>query len=265
MEIYLTRHGLTKGNIDNIIQGQTEGELVKEGFDQAKLLGKKLNEIKFNNIYCSDLNRTKQTLKEILKQLKHPIEENSISYTSSLREINIKSLEGMSCDIEEKIRNDPKLPYRMNNTGDKGDETYVDVFFRLSKFIDSIIQKFIDKDYNSGINENNYIELNNNIETIEKEKAILLKDKGEYSYKGNCEIKDFKKILFVTHGGIINELVNNFLYRMGKSIIKRIDAKNTALFIIKIFPKDIHKGAKNNNDLIISFTTFEDYSHLNVN
>ena len=239
MEIYITRHGLTKGNVDNIIQGQTEGELVKEGFDQAKLLGKKLNEIKFNNIYCSDLNRTKQTLKEILKQLKHP--------------------------IEEKIRNDPKLPYRMNNTGDKGDETYVDVFFRLSKFIDSIIQKFIDKDYNSGINENNYIELNNNVETIEKEKAILLKDKGEYLYKGNCEIKDFKKILFVTHGGIITELVNNFLYRMGKSIIKRIDAKNTALFIIKIFPKDIHKGAKNNNDLIISFTTFEDYSHLNEN
>ena len=52
---------------------------------------------------------------------------------------------------------------------------------------------------------------------------------------------------------------------MGKSIIKRIDAKNTALFIIKVFPKDIHKGAKNNNDLIISFTTFEDYSHLNEN
>ena len=263
MEIYITRHGLTKGNVDNIIQGQTEGELVKEGFDQAKLLGKKLNEIKFNNIYCSDLNRTKQTLKEILKQLKHPIEENSITYTSSLREINIKSLEGMSCDIEEKIRNDPKLPYRMNNTGDKGDETYVDVFFRLSKFIDSIIQKFIDKDYNSGINENNYIELNNKIETIEKNKAIELKEKGEYICKDDNKNIELKKILIVTHGGIIGELVNNFLYRMGKSIIRQLDAKNTALFIIKLLPKDVKKGVNNNDDLIISFTVFEDYSHLN--
>lgn len=263
MEIYITRHGLTKGNIDNIIQGQTEGELVKEGFDQAKLLGKKLNEIKFDNIYCSDLNRTKQTLKEILKELKHPIEENSISYTSSLREINIKSLEGMSCDIEEKIRNDPKLPYRMNNTGDKGDETYVDVFFRLSKFIDSIIQKFIDKDYNSGINENNYIELNNKIETIEKNKAIELKDKGEYLSKDDNKNIQLKKILFVTHGGVLGELVNNFLFRMGKSIIRELDAKNTALFVVKLIPKDVTKSVKNNDDLIISFPVFEDYSHLN--
>ena len=260
----MTRHGLTKGNIEQIIQGQQPGELIEEGYKQASLLGKKLSEINFSHIYCSDLNRTKQTLNQILKELKNPPNENLITYTKLLREINIKSLENKPCEVEVKIRNNPINTYRINSTGE-GDENYVQVFFRLSQLIDSVIHEFIDKNYNSGINENNYIELNNNIETIEKEKAILLKDKGEYSYKGNCEIKDFKKILFVTHGGIINELVNNFLYRMGKSIIKRIDPKNCALFIIKIFPKDIHKGAKNNNDLIISFTTFEDYSHLNVN
>ena len=50
---------------------------------------------------------------------------------------------------------------------------------------------------------------------------------------------------------------------MGKSIIRQLDAKNTALFVIKVFPKDVTKGVKNNDDLIISFSVFEDYSHLN--
>ena len=257
----MTRHGLTKGNIEQIIQGQQDGELIEEGYKQATLLGKKLSEIKFSHIYCSDLNRTKQTLNQILKELKNPPNENLITYTKSLREINIKSLENMPCEVEEKIRNNPIDTYRMNSTG-KGDENYVEVFFRLSKFIDSLIQEFIDKNYNSGINENNYIELNNKIETIEKNKAIELKEKGEYICKDDNKNIELKKILIVTHGGIIGELVNNFLYRMGKSIIRQLDAKNTALFIIKLLPKDVKKGVNNNDDLIISFTVFEDYSHL---
>ena len=50
---------------------------------------------------------------------------------------------------------------------------------------------------------------------------------------------------------------------MGKSIIRELDAKNTALFVVKLIPKDVTKSVKNNDDLIISFPVFEDYSHLN--
>ena len=258
----MTRHGLTKGNIEQIIQGQQPGELIEEGYKQASLLGKKLSEINFSHIYCSDLNRTKQTLNQILKELKNPPNENLITYTQSLREINIKSLENKPCEVEVKIRNNPINTYRINSTGE-GDENYVQVFFRLSQLIDSVIHEFIDKNYNSGINENNYIELNNKIETIEKNKAIELKNKGEYLSKDDNKNIQLKKILFVTHGGVLGELVNNFLFRMGKSIIRELDAKNTALFVVKLIPKDVTKSVKNNDDLIISFPVFEDYSHLN--
>ena len=67
MELYIIRHGQTFSNIKNIIQGQTEGELTELGKKQASLLGKKLSKIKFNEIYCSDLNRAKQTFIKRIK------------------------------------------------------------------------------------------------------------------------------------------------------------------------------------------------------
>ena len=39
MELYITRHGQTKANIEQYMQGQTPGELTSEGCEQAKKFG----------------------------------------------------------------------------------------------------------------------------------------------------------------------------------------------------------------------------------
>ena len=39
MEIYITRHGQTKGNVEQYMQGQLPGELTIEGCQQAKKFG----------------------------------------------------------------------------------------------------------------------------------------------------------------------------------------------------------------------------------
>ncbi len=73
LKIYLIRHGEKDG----------EGKfLSKRGIKQIKLLAKKLEKIKFDKIYSSDLERCKQTIEIINKKIKFPI-----IYESRLREV----------------------------------------------------------------------------------------------------------------------------------------------------------------------------------
>ena len=265
MEIYYTRHGETIGNIKSIIQGQTGGELTEEGFHQVSLLGKRLSEINFDYIYCSDLNRTKQTLETILKELKFPPSKKNIFYEKSLREINVASLVGQPREIEIKKRNNPLHPYRFNKTGEN-DENYVDVFLRISLFLDEIFKKNFGNEYKSGINKENNEEINS------KEKEILIEEANENWEKGfysNKEVDEknknekLVKILLISHGAILTEITNNFLYRMGLNICNDFYASNTALFSLGICKKDKNKEVKTNEDLQFSFHIFNDTSHLN--
>ena len=105
MEIYYTGHKQIISNINSIIKGQTKGDLTKEGFNQVFLLGKYLSEIKFDYIYL---------VISILKQIKFSLLEKNIIFEKSLREINIASLVGQSCENEIKIRNNPSNSYRFN-------------------------------------------------------------------------------------------------------------------------------------------------------
>ena len=265
MEIYYTRHGETIGNIKSIIQGQTGGELTEEGFHQVSLLGKRLSEIKFDYIYCSDLNRTKQTLETILKELKFPPSEKNIFYVKSLREINVASLVGQPREKEIKMRNNPLHPYRFNKTGEN-DENYYDVFLRISLFLDEIIKKIFGEKYKSGINKENNEEINNKEKEISIEEANKNWEKGFYTNKEVDEKNKNEKlikILLISHGAILTEITNNFLYRMGLNICSDFYASNASLFSLGIYKKDKNKEIQNNKDLQFSFHIFNDTSHLN--
>ena len=63
MELYITRHGQTKANVEKYMQGQTPGELTEEGCLQAKKFGIYYKDIKFDEIYCSDLLYIKTNIK----------------------------------------------------------------------------------------------------------------------------------------------------------------------------------------------------------
>lgn len=86
MKIYLVRHG----------EKESEGEnpaLTKKGIKQAKALAKRLNKIKFDEFYCSDLNRAKQTAKIVSKRikLKPKIESSLNEFESSDIKKNLSS------------------------------------------------------------------------------------------------------------------------------------------------------------------------------
>lgn len=241
-----------------IVNGQTDGTLTAVGEEQAMKLGKRLQKVIFDDIYCSDLKRAKDTLGKIL--FSQPQDTNlSVFYTKELREINVDSIEGQPWEVEIKIRNSETIPFRLTKTGDKGDESWADVFCRISKFLDDIIRKYVNPKYESNINENNYLDINKgeNSDYLKGGDVKVLFEKGELT-KEVKETGQEKKVLIVAHGGILSEFVNNLLYRMGKKIALEIPSYNCTLYKIKI----TNKENDDNGKVDISFELFDDYSHL---
>lgn len=89
MQIFLVRHGETNYNVEKKNQGWKDSFLTAKGKDQAFKIGVYLRDKGIEKIYCSDLLRTKQTAKEILKSVFAPIE-----YVSWLREKNLGEFGG---------------------------------------------------------------------------------------------------------------------------------------------------------------------------
>ena len=59
MEIWITRHGQTYGNVADILQGHNGNKLTELGEEQAAKAGLRLAEEKFDYVYSSDLFRAK--------------------------------------------------------------------------------------------------------------------------------------------------------------------------------------------------------------
>jgi probable phosphoglycerate mutase len=82
MKLIITRHGETEENVLGIIMGHLPGKLTKKGIEQAKKLALRLKDEKIDYIYSSDLARSSDTTKKILKY--HP--NVNVKYTKELRE-----------------------------------------------------------------------------------------------------------------------------------------------------------------------------------
>jgi len=59
--IYLVRHGQTSWNLEERTQGSKDSILTPLSIQQAESLGKRLNKVKFDAIYCSPLKRAYST------------------------------------------------------------------------------------------------------------------------------------------------------------------------------------------------------------
>lgn len=82
MRIILTRHGRTEENDAWILQGHIPGTLSENGWIQAQKVAERLKSEKIDFVYSSDLARSANTAKEIIKY--HP--ETPIEFTEELRE-----------------------------------------------------------------------------------------------------------------------------------------------------------------------------------
>lgn len=60
-KLYLVRHGETYDNANQIMQGQTQGELNATGFQQAETLRRQMQNVHLDAIIASDLHRAIQT------------------------------------------------------------------------------------------------------------------------------------------------------------------------------------------------------------
>ena len=61
MKIYLTRHGQTNLNKQELMQGRTDEPLNETGINQAKMARKNVENIHFDAVYSSPLIRAKKT------------------------------------------------------------------------------------------------------------------------------------------------------------------------------------------------------------
>ena len=103
IRLFLVRHGLSSFNKKGLIQGRIdESYLTDEGYEQARLTGNILNEIKFDQIYSSPLKRAAETAKEIEKCFK---ENFDIHYDKNLLEVDLYKWSGLtSKDIKRKYK-----------------------------------------------------------------------------------------------------------------------------------------------------------------
>lgn len=146
--------------------------------------------------------------------------------------------------------------FRQAKNPNTEDENLVDVFYRISKFLDWLIQKYVKSDYESGIKEDNYKIINDTDDLLDNETLQKKFESGEFSNDKNKNVN--QTILLVGHTRMIAETINNFLYRMGKKMGRNWDSKNTALYKLTIC-----KDNQNENKLLFSIDIWNDGSHNN--
>lgn len=61
MSLYVTRHGQTNYNVNNLVCGISPAALTTDGIEQAKELGRQLKSIKYDFLYVSPLQRAIDT------------------------------------------------------------------------------------------------------------------------------------------------------------------------------------------------------------
>lgn len=97
MNIILVRHGETIENAAGIIQGQNQGSLSEKGIEQAKIVASSLRDEHFDRVFCSDLQRCRDTAQQIMQY--HP--DTPITHTRELREMNFGDYQGLrSADVD---------------------------------------------------------------------------------------------------------------------------------------------------------------------
>lgn len=69
MEIVLIRHGESEANRQGIVQGHFDSPLSPAGREQAEALAEALSHERFEALYCSDLQRARQTGETIARRL----------------------------------------------------------------------------------------------------------------------------------------------------------------------------------------------------
>lgn len=136
MELYVTRHGQTNGNVDRIMDGCRRNiPLNENGFKQAEIARDELKDIKFDLIICSPLIRTRQTMETI------NIHNAPVIFEERIIERDCGEFTGNSFDSLDR---DLYWNY-LDETKYKEAENIKDFFKRIYDYLDYIKIKYADK------------------------------------------------------------------------------------------------------------------------
>jgi broad specificity phosphatase PhoE len=126
--LYLMRHGETEWNRRHLFQGSGDSELTEEGKDDLRSIGRRLDGVEFDQVYCSTLGRARKSLDIVGPQSPHPT-----IYDPRLEEMNLGVLEERRYDrleapfdamYETFLKNPPEFRA-------EGAETFMDVRDRV--------------------------------------------------------------------------------------------------------------------------------------
>lgn len=136
MNIYLVRHSKTKWNEQKRLQGHKDSPLTQEGMDNAYALKKYIDEnnIQFDDIYSSPLNRAYTTAKVVAGK-------QDIKIDNRLKEMNFGDYEGQY--ISQLLAMNPSYYDMMWNNPSEftclpNGESYEDVLKRIDDFFNEI-------------------------------------------------------------------------------------------------------------------------------
>ena len=98
-KIVLVRHGETRWNVEQRIQGQGDSPLTEAGIEQARAIGRRLAREHFDRLVASDLGRAMQTASEIGALTRHAVVADA-----RFRERHFGAGEGMTYrEIDERF------------------------------------------------------------------------------------------------------------------------------------------------------------------
>lgn len=143
MKIYITRHGETQCNVDNICYGWYDVPINEKGISQAQNLGSFFKNKKLDKIVSSDLLRARMTADIINEKTRLPIE-----YSRDLREINFGDWENVPVKDFKKI--DPINSKLWRDDCQKAiipnGELFDDFYKRVSTGFEKIVEENFGKD-----------------------------------------------------------------------------------------------------------------------
>ncbi len=138
--MYLVRHGATAANlmVPAKLQGRNDTPLDAIGIRQAEVTGQALQHVRFAAVYCSPLQRARQTAELIAPYLKpQPVEE--------LIECDVGRWENVDWDT---IHRDFAAEFQQymadpSTFGYPGGENFTDVWRRIEPAFDAIYQRHV--------------------------------------------------------------------------------------------------------------------------
>ena len=144
MEIYFVRHGQTIWNVEKRFQGLSDSPLTELGITQAKLLGEKLKDIKFDKFYSTSLKRAYDTANYIKGNRKQKVE-----IFDDFVEISMGDMEGMQHEEFKKLYPEQVKNFFFNqleyDPSSFGGESFLEVRERVIRGLNKFIE--LNKNY----------------------------------------------------------------------------------------------------------------------